>query len=534
LWIEEGDAHSANNAANNAASDAASDTDDAGPNPDASACPQGQRLCGTACVDTNTSADHCGGCNSPCAGFDEHSPAQCQQGSCERTCAPGWSDADENWRNTSGATTNGCELECTPTSNPAEACDGIDNDCDGVVDEGVTIKYYLDKDGDGYGIATDFDDLCAPEGDYRSTRDGDCNDENDQIHPTAEDVCNGVDDDCDGTIDPGCSCVNGETLPCYSGSPSTRGTGLCQDGTATCTAGSLGSCDGEITPAAESCDGADNDCDGETDEDFADKGDACSDGMGICRRTGTMVCTSNGADTECSVTAGSPDAAESCGDGLDNNCNGRIDDGCQCNFGGDPHGVCHSGVLYELGNCQEPAAYESSETLCDGVDNDCDDDVDEGLKTTYYADADGDGFPDLSSTTTACTQPAGYIPSRGDGREDCDDGDPFTYPGATEICDDKDNNCDTTIDDDGGTSANNWCASHFSDNALGCKDFGPGDTLCCEADSDGGTDCDYESVCHNGVDDDGDGGTDCADMDCDGLYCAPGKVCQSQSCQPIP
>ena len=94
----------------------------------------------------------------------------------------------------------------------------------------------------------------------------------------------------------------------------------------------------------------------------------------------------------------------------------------------------------------DPSAYPDAEEICDGIDNNCDGTVDEGVTETVYTDGDGDGYGDLSGTVTACTQPDGYSPSS----DDCDDGDWNTYPGAPEICDGFDNDCNGLDDADEG------------------------------------------------------------------------------------
>ncbi len=90
-----------------------------------------------------------------------------------------------------------------------EACNGQDDDCNGQADgEGVQgcKTYYKDGDGDGYGVAQDSKCLCAASGAYQAGKAGDCNDSNAAVHPGAKEVCNGVDDDCDGVKDPPGTC----------------------------------------------------------------------------------------------------------------------------------------------------------------------------------------------------------------------------------------------------------------------------------------------------------------------------------------
>ena len=118
-------------------------------------------------------------------------------------------------------------------------------------------------------------------------------------------------------------CSPGQSRPCYTGPPGTKGVGACQQGKQLCKDGRWQpACKGEVKPFSESCDGKDNDCDGSTDEDFK-VGDTCEVGKGVCKESGKLVCKSDGSGTECDAKPGTP-ARETC-DGKDNDCDGNID-----------------------------------------------------------------------------------------------------------------------------------------------------------------------------------------------------------------
>jgi hypothetical protein len=114
-------------------------------------------------------------------------------------------------------------------------------------------------------------------------------------------------------------CV-GPTQSCYSGPAATAGVGVCQAGTQTCSGGVAGACIGEIDPSAESCNGLDDDCNGTVDDGLG----MVSCGIGACKNT-VNACNA-GKPAVCTPKAAAP--SEICGNGIDDDCNGLIDDGC--------------------------------------------------------------------------------------------------------------------------------------------------------------------------------------------------------------
>ncbi|MCA9539065.1 MAG: hypothetical protein KC620_09260 [Myxococcales bacterium] len=241
-------------------------------------------------------------------------------------------------------------------------------------------------------------------------------------------VCNGVDDDCDGAVDEdGCACDLAAGADCYGGPPGTRGVGLCADGMRMCdvTGEFWDECLGWAGPGFELCDGAaDEDCDGRVDEVCGDCAaeDACGDGMDndcdgfadedcegclgeeICDNRADEDCDGradegcgcqaeeicdNMLDDDCDLavdegclpceqdgTCAGCDPAETCGDGIDNDCNGLIDDGCQmCQLRETCDGMNDEdcdGMVDEGCDCAGVP-----EICMDGADNDCDGNVDE-------------------------------------------------------------------------------------------------------------------------------------------------------------
>jgi hypothetical protein len=233
--------------------------------------------------------------------------------------------------------------------------------------------------------------------------------------------------------------------------------------------------------ATELCDGVDNDCDGDTDEDDAADAstwyvDSDGDGFGNTGST-TAACSQPSGhvsdDTDCddSALAIHPAATEVC-DGADNDCDGDIDEDDAADVSswyfdgdGDTYGdpsnsteACTepSGFVSDASDCDDfsPAIHPAATEVCDGADNDCDGTIDEDDSTdvsTWYLDGDGDGYGTASSTTGACAEPAGYVSDS----SDCNDSCGTCYPGSASFTtspDGKDQDCDGTVDelDSGG------------------------------------------------------------------------------------
>jgi hypothetical protein len=348
-------------------------------------------------------------------------------------------------------------LDCAPL-NPMihagaiEACDGLDNNCNSVVDEG-----FPDTDADSLKDCVDQDD------DNDGTADeADCAAQDAAIHPGAQEQCDGLDNDCDGKVDEDLG-----ALFC--------GKGECAHTVKTCLNGQLQTCDPFAGIAFETCDGLDNDCNGLVDEGMGFV--AC--GKGECFHS-VAICQ-EGVPVECDPLEGA--GAESC-DGLDNDCDGKVDEEMAllaCGQGLCFHTVasCQGGVEY---NCN-PFDGAKPET-CNSVDDDCDGQIDEDLGTSTCGlgeclhtapncidgipqlcnplegaspekcdlmDNDCDGFADEDFDLIWCGQGQCFHAVKGCLEGELQECDP-TQGATDEVCDGVDNDCNGIIDDGLGTT----------------------------------------------------------------------------------
>ena len=353
-----------------------------------------------------------------------------------------------------------------------EVCDGVDNDCSGAADDATGDLWYADADEDGFGDPEDSQQSCDGES-GRVADSSDCDDGDAALNPLADEVCDQVDNDCDGEVDEdaidapdwyvdvdedGYGDPGAVTRACEAPSGSVANDEDCDDSEA------------QVNPDAdELCDGLDNDCDGDVDPDQALDAStwyADGDGDGYGSEVSTVACEApsgwvdNADDCDDEDASAWPAATEVC-DEVDNDCDGDVDEEVletwYLDWDGDGYG--DSGFSAE--GCEAPTAdYVDDATDCDdqdpdvnpgetevcnGVDDDCDLDVDNGLPlSTWYADSDGDSYGDPDVSTDDCGQPSGYVSDD----SDCDDSSADAYPGGTELCDELDNDCDGTVDNE--------------------------------------------------------------------------------------
>jgi hypothetical protein len=357
----------------------------------------------------------------------------------------------------------------------SDTCDpGNDGNCNGTLNEGCTCT-----DGEKRACGSDVGN--CEKGEQTCVREtwSDCVGATDA---RATDGCDpGDDGNCNGTANEGCECKNGETKSCGTD------LGPCELGTMTCVNGVFPvACAGGIAPAArDTCEpGNDADCDGTSNEGCSCTGSglrSCGVTKGACKQ-GMQSCT-NGVLSSCSVTPTANDTCFANDDSNDTNCNGLYGDNCSCIVAEKPTQTCPDangcgvqscdGATGKWGACAGDTKLQRcsgatrqtcsaggvwtnnpcpSGSVCRNNGADCKkldeqpctaaSECDSGACTTYYVDADEDGYSPSAMTYKFCgTTKAGHVTTVTAGT-DCNDNLAAIKPGAPETCDDVDNDCD--------------------------------------------------------------------------------------------
>jgi hypothetical protein len=292
-------------------------------------------------------------------------------------------------------------LDAAVLPSDAFAPDAFSPDAFLVIPDGcIPVEYWNDNDADGFGDMTMASiRACVPPSGY-VTNNTDCNDACAACHPGRTEVCDARDNDCNGSVD------EGVTTRFFR----------------------------------------DQDTDGHGDASMA---------MTACAAPVGYVASSDDCDDRCAACF--PGNPERC-DMLDNNCSGAIDEGVQTTYyrdaDADGHGLLSSpmsacalpsGHATTSDDCNDACAscFPGGTEVCDLTDNDCDASIDEGVQTTFYLDADGDGRGNALVSMAACTAPMRYVTSQ----DDCNDMCATCFPGRAEVCDMRDNDCNMLVDD---------------------------------------------------------------------------------------
>ena len=350
-----------------------------------------------------------------CDGVDDDCDGVADEGyvSISTACGTGACASAGSTSCVSGSVVDSCEAGA-PAANDA-TCNGIDDDCNGAVDEDFASA------ATSCGVGA-----CAASG-ATSCVSGAVVDSCEAGAPAAIDAsCNGIDDDCNGAVDED-----------FVSSPTSCGVGGCAaSGATSCVSGTvLDSCTAG-TPAVNdaTCDGVDDDCNGAIDEDFASTSTSC--GVGVCAASGATSCVSGAVVDSCE--AGTPAANDASCNGLDDDCNGAVDEdfvssATSCGVGGCAASGATSCVSGSVVDSCEAGTPSGTDDDCDGLDDDCDGSADESFAST--ATACGAGVCTSTGTRTCV---AGSLV------DSCSEG-PTT--GADDDCDNLDDDCDGSADE---------------------------------------------------------------------------------------
>ena len=267
------------------------------------------------------------------------------------------------------------------------------------------VVYFLDMDQDGFGISGNSKCLCGPSGFYTALQGGDCDDNNPLVNPNATEVCNNKDDNCNG----------------------------------------------------------------QTDETWSEKGQPCDGSDSDLCKEGIWVCKTDGSGIECTDTSG--DTREVCSNGVDDDCDGTTDENeenlvnCTTFYydqDNDGYGVTTNKKCYcspfgnyratRGGDCNDSDANINpgkTEVCRNNKDDDCDGTTDENEENLinclmFYYDQDNDGYGVTTNKKCYCSPLGNYRATMGG---DCDDGNDQIFPGATEKCNEKDDDCDGQTDE---------------------------------------------------------------------------------------
>lgn len=271
-----------------------------------------------------------------------------------------------------------------------ETCNKVDDDCDGVIDEGCPCNYLGKAQGVCATAKLDDKGQCTKPSGY-----------------SVDERCDAIDHNCDGSNSKSAVDVG---KPCKLSSLK----GPCATGTSVCTNDAI-ECKQTVQPSTETCNNVDDDCDGQIDNSSAtapleqtcytgqagctQQPDGTYQCIGTCK-SGIRTCQQGSWSKAC--TGEVVPQTEAC-DNKDNNCNGVVDEGCSCNYLGKTKGVCVQAVRDAKGVCTKPATYSTKET-CDKLDNDCNGKVDDNVSGGFCCSPSANTCGSQCSSPSACLQ----------------------------------------------------------------------------------------------------------------------------------